>query len=113
MKRHSVAVQGQSLLVHPIIIPFMAAHLRQGTVAVAQHTARVMQASVECPDLNAGKAAEDLASIGIVECMAFSSDGRFLGVSTADGVLTIYDWHSGRPLNVIRFVLCTDSMLYG
>ena len=40
--------------------------------------------------------------MGTVECMAFSSDGRFLGVSTADGVLTIYDWHTGRPLNVLR-----------
>ena len=40
--------------------------------------------------------------MGTVECMAFSSDGRFLGVSTADGLLTIYDWHSGQPLNVLR-----------
>jgi len=37
-----------------------------------------------------------------VECMAFSSDGRVLGVSTADGLLTIYDWHTGRALNVLR-----------
>ena len=52
--------------------------------------------------ISAGKAAEEFASIGIVECMAFSSDGRILGVSTADGLLTIYDWHTGRALNVLR-----------
>ena len=52
--------------------------------------------------VSAGKAAEEFAKVGIVECMAFSSDGRFLGVSTADGALTIYDWHTGRPLNVLR-----------
>ena len=50
----------------------------------------------------AGKAAEEFAKVGIVECMAFSSDGRILGVSTADGALAIYDWHTGRPLNVLR-----------
>ena len=50
----------------------------------------------------AGRPAEEFARIGIVECMAFSSDGRVLGVSTADGLLTIYDWHTGRPLNVLR-----------
>ena len=42
------------------------------------------------------------AKIGIVECMAFSSDGRVLGVSTADGALTMYDWQTGRALNVLR-----------
>lgn len=52
--------------------------------------------------VSAGKAAEEFAKVGIVECMAFSSDGRFLGVSTADGALAIFDWHTGRPLNVLR-----------
>ncbi len=50
----------------------------------------------------AGKAEEVFAKIGIVECMAFSSDGRILGVSTADGSLTMYDWQSGRALNMLR-----------
>ena len=54
------------------------------------------------PDGFAGKAEEGFAKIVIVECMAFSSDGRILGVSTADGLLTIYDWHTGRALNVLR-----------
>ena len=52
--------------------------------------------------VSAGKAAEEFAKVGIVECMAFSSDGRFLGVSTADGALAIFDWHTGRLLNVLR-----------
>jgi WD40 repeat protein len=51
---------------------------------------------------SAGRAAEEFAKVGIVECMAFSSDGTYLGVGTADGALTIYDWHSGRSLNVLR-----------
>ena len=55
-----------------------------------------------CCMASAGKAAEEFAKIGIVECMAFSSDGRYLGVGTADGALTIYDWQTGRALNVLR-----------
>ena len=78
-----------------------------GCLAVAlglqpSYTVIGIQGEVRAVCVSAGKAAEELAKVGIVECMAFSSDGRFLGVSTADGVLTIYDWHTGQPLNVLR-----------
>ena len=61
------------------------------------------------PDGSAGKAEEGFAKIGIVECMAFSSDGRLLGVSTADGSLTIYDKYDtlpAQPLKAKRQLCC-------
>ena len=59
---------------------------------------------------SAGKAEQEFAKIGIVECMAFSSDGRILGVSTADGSLTFYDWQTGHALNVLRSPAATVSL---
>lgn len=40
----------------------------------------------------AAKAAEQLAALGAVKCMGFSSDGRLLALGGEDGSLVVLDW---------------------